>query len=271
MAIQQESCAFAVVSGVPYEKLPEDLYIPPEALKVFLETFEGPLDLLLYLIRKQNFDILKIPIARVTQQYMMYINAMSDLRIELAAEYLLMAALLTEIKSRLLLPRQAAPDDEEADPRATLVRRLQEYERIRKAAEELDRLPRLERGIFIATVDTSTVHVPKIYPEVQLQDIVLALQGVLQRVEQFSHHVITKEALSVRERMASIMEILDNRRCFLFTKFFTSKEGAAGVVVAFLAILELSKGGFIEIMQAQPFGECRIQARVTSRDGQFVG
>jgi len=264
--IQQASDEIALVSGEPYLKLPEDLYIPPDALRVFLETFEGPLDLLLYLIRKQNLDILKIPIAQITQQYMMYINVMSDLRLDLAAEYLLMAALLAEIKSRLLLPRQITPDDEEEDPRATLVRRLQEYERIKKAAEELDELPRMERDVFIATVDASTVNVHRIQPEVQLQDIVLALQGVLRRVEQLSHHVITKETLSVRERMAYIMDALDDTRCFLFTKLFTDKEGKAGVVVAFLAILELSKGGFIDILQAEPFAEIHIQVRCKRSD-----
>ncbi len=264
--VQQASSALALVSGEPYLELPEDLYIPPDALKVFLDTFEGPLDLLLYLIRKQNLDILKIPIAQITQQYMTYINVMSDLRLDLAAEYLLMAALLAEIKSRLLLPRQVTPDDEEEDPRATLVRRLQEYERIKKAAEELDELPRMERDVFIASVDTSTVNVHRIQPEVQLQDIVLALHGVLQRVEQLSHHVITKDALSVRERMTYIMETLDDTSCFLFVKFFTGKEGKAGVVVTFLAILELSKEGVIDILQAEPFGELRIQVRYAGSD-----
>lgn len=259
--IVQGETAIAIVSGEPYLELPEDLYIPPEALKVFLETFEGPLDLLLYLIRKQNLDILNIPIAQITKQYMTYINVMTDLQLELAAEYLLMAALLAEIKSRMLLPRQVGPEDEEEDPRAVLIRRLQEYERIKKVAEELAEIPRMERDIFIATVDTSTVSVHKVHPEVQLQDIVLALQGVLRRVEQLSHHIITKEPLSVRERMALIMGRLEDTSSFLFTRLFTQQEGKAGVVVTFLAILELSKAGLIEILQAEPFGELRVRLR----------
>ncbi len=256
--------AIAIVSGQPYLHLPEDLYIPPDALRVFLDTFEGPLDLLLYLIRKQNLDILNIPITQITRQYMTYIDVISDLQLELAAEYLLMAALLAEIKSRMLLPRQVNPEDEEEDPRAVLVRRLQEYERIKKAAEDLDEIPRMERDIFIATVDTSTVNIHKCQPEVQLQDIVLALQNVLQRVEQLSHHIITKEPLSVRERMAHIMGRLEDKSSFLFTRLFTRQEGKAGVVVTFLAILELSKGGLIEILQAEPFGELRVRIKPAS-------
>ena len=259
--VVDEDVAIAIVAGEPYLEFPEDLYIPPEALKVFLETFEGPLDLLLYLIRKQNLDILNIPIAQITRQYMTYINAMTELQLELAAEYLLMAALLAEIKSRMLLPRQVDAEEEEEDPRAVLIRRLQEYERIKKAAEDLAEIPRLERDIFIATVDTSTVTVHKIQAEVQLQDIVLALQGVLRRVEQLSHHIITKEPLSVRERMVHIMGRLEDTSSFLFTRLFTQQEGKAGVVVTFLAILELSKAEIIDILQAEPFGELRVRLR----------
>lgn len=256
-----EQVALALVSGEPFLELPEDLYIPPEALKVILETFEGPLDLLLYLIRKQNLDILNIPIAQITKQYMLYIDVMGELQLELAAEYLLMAALLAEIKSRMLLPRQVSSEEDEEDPRAVLVRRLQEYERIKKAAEDLEEIPRLERDIFMATVDTSTVNIHKAQPEVALQDIVLALQDVLQRVDQLSHHIITKEPLSVRERMALIMGRLEDTSSFLFTRFFTQQEGKAGVVVTFLAILELSKGGLIEILQSEPFGELRVRVK----------
>ncbi|NOQ15514.1 MAG: segregation/condensation protein A [Methyloprofundus sp.] len=256
--------AIAIVAGEPYLELPKDLYIPPEALQVFLETFEGPLDLLLYLIRKQNLDILHIPIAQITKQYMRYIDVVTNFQLELAAEYLLMAALLAEIKSRMLLPRQVTAEEEEDDPRAVLVRRLQEYERIKKAAEELAEIPRMERDIFIAKVDTSTVSVHKVQPEVQLQDIVLALQGVLKRVDQLSHHTITKEVLSVRERMANIMGRLEGSSSFLFTRFFTYQEGKAGVVVTFLALLELSKAGLIDILQSEPFGELRIRIRVSN-------
>ncbi|MBT3811623.1 MAG: segregation/condensation protein A [Gammaproteobacteria bacterium] len=260
-AALDNEAAIAIVSGKPILQLPEDLYIPPEALKVFLEAFEGPLDLLLYLIRKQNLDIVNIPIAQISKQYMRYIDVMSNFQLELAAEYLLMAALLAEIKSRMLLPRQVNPEEEEEDPRAVLVRRLQEYERIKKAAEDLEEIPRMERDIFIATVDTSTVNVHKCQPEVQLQDIVLALQSVLKRVDQLSHHIITKEPLSVRERMALIMGRLEDTSSFLFTRLFTQQEGKAGVVVTFLAILELSKGELIEILQAEPFGELRVRAK----------
>ena len=259
--VLHEQTAIAIVAGEPYLELPEDLYIPPEALKVFLDAFEGPLDLLLYLIRKQNLDILNIPIALITKQYMRYIDVMSDFQLELAAEYLLMAALLAELKLRMLLPRQVNPEEEEEDPRAVLIRRLQEYERIKKVAEELGEIPRMERDIFIATVDTSTVNVHKSQPEVQLQDIVFALQSVLRRVDQLSHHIITKEPLSVRERMAHIMRRLEDKSSFLFTRLFTRQEGKAGVVVTFLAILELSKGELIEILQAEPFGELRVRAR----------
>ena len=260
-AVLDNEAAIAIVSGEPFLQLPEDLYIPPEALKVFLETFEGPLDLLLYLIRKQNLDILNIPIAQISKQYMRYIDVMSNFQLKLAAEYLLMAALLAEIKSRMLLPRQVNLEEEEEDPRAVLVRRLQEYERIKKAAEDLEEIPRMERDIFIATVDTSTVNVHKCQPEVQLHDIVLALQGVLQRVDQLSHHIITKEPSSVRERMALIMGRLEDTSSFLFTRLFTQQEGKAGVVVTFLAILELSKAELIEILQAEPFGELRVRAK----------
>jgi len=256
--------AIAIVFGQPYLELPEDLFIPPEALEVFLATFEGPLDLLLYLIRKQNLEIVNIPIAQISKQYMAYIDVMSDFQLELAAEYLLMAALLAEIKSRMLLPRLVAEDEEEEDPRAVLVRRLQEYERIKNAAEELDELPRMERDIFTAAIDTSNVSVYKVKPEVQLQDIVLALQGVLKRVEQLSHHTITKEALSVRERMAEIMAKLEGSGSFLFTQFFTVKEGRQGVVVAFLAILELSKAELIEIFQDEPFSELSVCTKAVS-------
>lgn len=252
--------AVAIVSGEPYLELPKDLYIPPDALKVFLQAFEGPLDLLLYLIRKQNLDILNIPITQIANQYLSYIDVMGDLQLELAAEYLLMATLLAEIKSRMLLPRQVNPEEEE-DPRAVLVRRLQQYERIKKATEYLEDMPRMERDIFICSVDTSTVSVDKCQPEVQLQDMTLALQSVLRRVEQLKHHIITKETLSVRERMAIIMERLENTSSFLFTRLFTQQEGKAGVVVTLLAILELSKAGLVEIFQAEPFGELRVHIK----------
>ncbi len=246
---------------MPYQDLPEDLYIPPDALEVFLETFEGPLDLLLYLIRKQNMDILDIPIAQVTQQYINYIEMMDALRLELAAEYLVMAALLAEIKSRMLLPRQSEEEDEEDDPRAYLIRKLQEYEAIKKVAEEIDRLPRNERDVFDAAVDVSTISVHQVLPDVQLKEMLLAFQDVLKRAEQLSHHQITKEPLSVRERMATILEKLNRPDSLSFAALFSRHEGKSGVVVSFLAILELSKEGLIDILQPGPFDDIRIQRR----------
>jgi len=270
LPIQEESSFRAIVDGKPYEELPKDLYIPPEALAVVLDTFEGPLDLLLYLIKKQNLDILNIPILKITQQYMEYISMMTELKLELAAEYLLMAALLAEIKSRLLLPRKAEQiEGDEDDPRAVLIRRLQEYERIKNASEALEELPRLERDIFVATIDTSIVKVQRPKADVEFQDIVIALQGVLKRANQLSHHVITKEPLSVKDRMNEIMQQLEQQTQLLFTNLFTYKEGRAGVVVAFLAILELSKAELLEIRQAEPFSELSVHLK-TSKEAAYL-
>ena len=259
VSIQPMSPAFAIVNGAPFEKLPEDLYIPPDALEVFLDLFEGPLDLLLYLIRRQNLDIVNIPIAQITQQYISYIKLMGELNLELAAEYLVMAALLAEIKSRMLLPRQVEADDEEEDPRAKLIRRLQEYECIKAAAEKIDLLARIERDIFAIDVDVSLLGVDQPLPDVQLNDMLLALKDVFKRVAQLSHHQITKEALSVRERMATILEYLERENNLLFSQLFVQKEGRHGVVVSFLAILELGKEGLIEIIQSEPYTEIRVR------------
>jgi segregation and condensation protein A len=249
-----------MVNGAPFNTLPDDLYIPPDALEVLLDTFEGPLDLLLYLIRRQNMDIVNIPIARITHQYIAYIQIMGVLNLELAAEYLVMAALLAEIKSRMLLPRQSEVEDEEEDPRATLIRRLQEYELIKNAAEEIDQLPRIERDIFEVGVDVSTLqNTEQNLPDIQLKEMLLAFQDVLKRVEQISHHQITKEALSVRERMSTILENLKGEDSLLFTQLFVRKEGRHGVVVSFLAILELSKERLIDIIQSEPFAELRVR------------
>ncbi len=255
------SPAFAKVNGAPFNTLPEDLYIPPDALEVLLDTFEGPLDLLLYLIRRQNLDIVNIPIAQITHQYIAYIQMMGILNLELAAEYLVMAALLAEIKSRMLLPRQVdVEEEEEEDPRATLIRRLQEYELIKNAAEEIDQLPRIERDIFEISVDVSALkEVEQNLPDVQLKEMLLAFQDVLKRVEQLSHHQITKEALSVRERMSAILENLKGSDSLLFSQLFVRKEGRHGVVVSFLAILELSKERLIDIIQSEPFAEIRVR------------
>jgi segregation and condensation protein A len=251
---------FAMVNGTPFNQVPDDLYIPPDALEVFLDLFEGPLDLLLYLIRRQNLDIVNIPIAQITQQYIAYIQLMGALNLELAAEYLVMAALLAEIKSRMLLPRQSSQEDEEEDPRATLIRRLQEYEVIKVAAEELDLLPRVERDIFEIEVDISPLSVEQQLPDIRLKDMLLAFQDVLKRVDQLSHHQITKEALSVRERMATILANLKGENSLFFSQLFIRKEGRQGVVVSFLAILELGKEGLIEIIQSEPFAEIRIRS-----------
>ena len=257
--IEQQPPAFAIVNGTPFNQLPDDLYIPPDALEVFLDLFEGPLDLLLYLIRRQNLDIVNIPIAQITHQYITYIQIMGVLNLELAAEYLVMAALLAEIKSRMLLPRQSEQDDSEEDPRATLIRRLQEYECIKAAAEEMDFLPRVERDIFAVDVDISPLDIAQQLPDIQLKDMLLAFQDVLKRVDQLSHHQITKEALSVRERMATILANLKGKDSLLFSQLFIRKEGRPGVVVSFLAILELGKEGLIEIIQSEPFTEIRVR------------
>lgn len=254
----------AMVQGQPYETMPDDLYIPPDALEVFLDAFEGPLDLLLYLIRRQNLDILNIPIAQITLQYIAYIDMMDQLRLELAAEYLVMAALLAEIKSRMLLPRQPESEEEEDDPRAFLIRKLQEYEAIKKAAEEIDLLPRNERDTFETSVDVSSITVLQPLPDVQLKEILLAFQDVLKRVEQLSHHQITKEPLSVRERMAAILEKLNRSDSLPFATLFTRSEGKNGVVVSFLAVLELSKEGIIDIFQLEPYAAISVRVRAAA-------
>ncbi|MDD5033171.1 MAG: ScpA family protein [Methylococcaceae bacterium] len=250
----------AVINGAPFTDLPEDLYIPPDALEVFLETFQGPLDLLLYLIRRQNLDILDIPIAAITRQYIAYIDMMTQLRMELAAEYLLMAAILAEIKSRLLLPRPESAEAEEEDPRAELVRRLQEYERFKAAAEDLDKLPRCERDLFEpGGVDCSTVTVRKVYPMVDLQEVLLAFEQVLRRADRSTHHRILREPLSVRERMASVLSRLKETPLIAFTELFHRREGRQGAVVSLLAILELCKERLIEIIQEDPLGELQVR------------
>ena len=262
--INQNSSPLAVVQGEPFQERPEDLYIPPDALEVILDAFEGPLDLLLYLIRKQNLDILNIPIAQITHQYIAYIEMMDQLRLELAAEYLVMAALLAEIKSRMLLPRQPDAEEEEDDPRAFLIRKLQEYEAIKRVAEEIDLLPRQERDIFPAHVDVATVSVQQVFPDVELKAILLAFQDVLKRADRLTHHQITKEPLSVRERMATILEKLNRADFLAFAACFTRGEGKNGVVVSFLAILELSKEGIIDIFQSEPYADLRVRVRSAS-------
>jgi segregation and condensation protein A len=256
-----ESNAPARVNGQPYPTLPEDLYIPPDALEVFLETFEGPLDLLLYLIKRQNLNILDIPLAVITRQYMEYLALMQELRLELAAEYLVMAAMLAEIKSRLLLPRPGATEAGEEDPRAELVRRLQEYERFKQAAENLDVLPRLERDVFAASAELVQREIHRIPPAVNLTDLLAALRELMQRTELYSHHRISREPLSVRERMSRILEQMDAVRFTPFTALFAVEEGRLGVVVTFLAILELLREMLLELVQAEPFAPIHVRLR----------
>lgn len=250
------------VNGEQLVELPHDLYIPPEALRIFLEAFEGPLDLLLYLIRKENFDILNIPIADITRQYMKYIELMHELQLELAAEYLLMAAMLAEIKSRLLLPKPpGAEETEELDPRAELVRRLQEYERFQQAASGLDQLPRVERDIFIAEADSPSFNHEPVKPELSLQDILEAFQAVMERAKLFAHHQVGAEVLSIRERMTMVISQLNTEEFVEFTRFFRAQEGKMGVVVTLIAILELIRQSTIELVQAQPFAPIYIKAK----------
>ena len=257
---QQSEMPFAMVDGEPVTQMPRDLYIPPDALQVFLEAFEGPLDLLLYLIRRQNLDILDIPIAEITKQYMQYIDVMQDLQLELAGEYLLMAAMLAEIKSRMLLPRPPADGQEEDDPRAELVRRLQEYERFKKAAADIDRLPRMERDTVPASAELVERKVVRILPQVTLQEMLLAFKDVLSRAEMFAHHHVNRDRLSVRQRMSDILSSLREVAFVDFTRLFRAEEGRMGVTVTFSAILELMKEGLIEIVQAEPYAPIHVRS-----------
>lgn len=256
----QQPLALAFVNGKAIIEKPEDLYIPPEALEVILETFEGPLDLLLYLIRKQKFDIVELPVLQVTQQYMQYVEAMKDVKLELAGEYLLMAAMLAEIKSRLLLPQLASQEDEEADPRAELIRRLKEYERIKTAAQDLDAAPRLQRDLFVAHAQTSdNVQPIKHLPQVQLQELALAFSVAMQRANAFEHHHIAKEVLSTRERMSLLLTKLNHTQFIGLEKILNADEGKSGVVVTFVAILELVKESLVMMQQSAPYGNLHIK------------
>ena len=261
----QAEMPFAVVDGEPVTTLPQDLYIPPYALQVFLEAFEGPLDLLLYLIRRQNIDILDIPVAEITRQYVQYIELMQELQLELAGEYLLMAAMLAEIKSRMLLPRPEAMEEEEEDPRAELVRRLQEYERYKKAAEDIGNLPRLERDVFVASADAPERKIVTQLPDVTLKELLIAFHDVLKRAEMFSNLHMQREPLSVRQRMS---EILSRIRAGSFTGFadlFDPEEGRMGVAVTFIALLELLREAVIEVVQSEEYAPLHVRAASTVR------
>lgn len=252
----------AKVHGEEILELPQDLYIPPDALRIFLETFEGPLDLLLYLIKKQNFDILNIPIADITRQYIQYIDLMREMQLELAAEYLLMAAMLAEIKSRLLLPRPAGAEESEAqDPRAELIRRLQEYERFQQAAAELDVLPRVGRDVFVTDVDAPVIAREITVPDIALADIFAAFQEVLARAKLYTQHQVSPEVLSIRERMTLVLGRLDSEQFVAFTHFFRIREGKMGVTVTLIAILELIRQSAIDLVQARPFAPIYIKTK----------
>lgn len=261
---QQEAAkqeAIAVVLGDAVMELPQDLYVPPGALKVFLEAFEGPLDLLLYLIRKQNIDILDIPIAEVTRQYVQFVELMQTLELELAAEYLVMAALLAEIKSRMLLPKVETEDEEEEDPRAELVRRLQQYERFKQAADDLDNLERVDRDIFPAYAAAPPMEQKTVEAQVSMDEILKAFKEVMQRARMFASHQITRDVLSIADRMGTLLRSVDTGEFSRFQDYFTPEEGRMGVVVTLIAILELIKRQVIELTQSEAFGQIYVRRR----------
>ena len=256
----QKEMPFAVVHGEPLSEIPTDLYIPPEALKVFLEAFEGPLDFLLYLIKRQNLDIVNIPIAQITEQYMRYIDLMEDLQLDLAGEYLLMAAMLAEIKSRMLLPRPIDENVDEDDPRAELVRRLQEYERYKQAAEDINELPRYERDIFGTIAEFPDRKSTQQEPDVSMDSLLRVFAEVLARADMYTHHRIQREALSVRERMTMILDKVNADDFIDFKELFEVEEGRGGVIVSLLAILELLKDSLIDMVQNETNGPIYIKA-----------
>jgi len=261
----QSEMPFAIVDGEPVTTLPQDLYIPPYALQVFLEAFEGPLDLLLYLIRRQNIDILDIPIAEITRQYVQYIELMKELQLELAGEYLLMAAMLAEIKSRMLLPRPHSEEEEEDDPRAELVRRLQEYERFKKAAQDLSDLPRLERDIHVVDVEPPERKVVTQLPDVTLKELLIAFHEVLKRAEMFTNLQLQREPLSVRQRMSEILTRINANSFTVFAELFDPEEGRMGVAVTFIAVLELLRESVIEVVQGEEFSPLHVRAASSVR------
>jgi segregation and condensation protein A len=260
---QQDEMPFALVQGEPLTVMPQDLYIPPDALEIILEAFEGPLDLLLYLIKRQNLDILQVPIAEITRQYMTYIDLMQTLNIEIAAEYLVMAAMLAEIKSRMLLPRPESLDEED-DPRAELVRRLQEYERFKQAAQDIDELPRVGRDVYLTDVELPELERDRPVPEVDLRDLLMAFKDAMARSAMYSHHQIQREALSVRERMSKVLEIITAHGFTNYTDLFTMEEGRRGLVVTLLALLELVKEQLIDLVQSEPFASIHVKAASSS-------
>ncbi|NKB99699.1 MAG: segregation/condensation protein A [Pseudomonadales bacterium] len=263
----QESATIALIHGERVQELPTDLYIPPEALEVFLETFQGPLDLLLYLIRRQNLDILDIKVAEITKQYMQYIDLMHALQLELAGEYLVMAAMLAEIKSRMLLPRVDSGDEEEGDPRAELIRRLQEYEQIKTGAENIGEAPRVERDIHLVAATKPELVRQHADPEVDIKDVLLAMARVLKRAEMFASHEVQLEPLSVRDRMGLILgRVRDTEEFVSFYDCFVMEEGRMGVIVTFLAIMELVRESLVEFVQAEPYAPIHVRAVASATD-----
>lgn len=262
----QENLPLAKVGGQPVTEIPQDLFIPPEALEVFLDAFEGPLDLLLYLIRKQNIDILDINISDITAQYMEYVELMKTTRFELAAEYLVMAAMLAEIKSRSLLPRHNEDDEEEDDPRAELIRRLQEYERFKQAAENIDELPRVGREIIVAQARDDEFDRVIQHPDVDLRELLLAMADVMRRAEMFEHHHISREVLSTRERMSHVLSKVKYGQTLRFEDLFDLEEGKMGVVVTFLAVMELVKESLLELVQTDAFEPIHVKARMEATE-----
>ena len=257
--MQLEIKAFARLYGEPMTKLPHDLYIPPEALEVFLEAFEGPLDLLLYLIRKQNFNILDIPMADLTRQYLAYVEQIRKTNLELAAEYLLMAAMLIDIKSRMLLPVKKADTGEEVeDPRAELTRRLLEYERIKSGARQLDELPLVGRDFVRAQVLIDQDVLVRL-PDVSVVDLRAAWADIVRRTQLIEHHKIAREQLSVREHMTQLIKTLQNRQFAEFDELFEPSKGIAVLVVTFIALLELCRESLVEITQAEAFAPIYVR------------
>ncbi|HAK51320.1 MAG TPA: segregation/condensation protein A [Gammaproteobacteria bacterium] len=259
--IRQQELPLAVVDGNPITEVPADLYIPPDALEVILEAFEGPLDLLLYLIKRQNLDILDIRVADITRQYMEYIDLMGELQFELAAEYLVMAAVLTEIKSRMLLPRQEEAEEDEDDPRAQLIRKLQEYERFKEAAMDINDMPRMNRDFWVASAEAPVSDKPRPMPQVELQEMLVELARVLKRAENFTSHHIALEPLSTRERMSDILEKVNqaNGQFVPFLTLFSVEEGRSGVVVTFIAMMELIKESLLDIVQTEPYSPIHVR------------
>ncbi len=257
----QAELPLAYVAGEAITEAPKDLYIPPDALEIFLEAFEGPLDLLLYLIKRQNIDILEINVADITDQYMAYVELMHASQFELAAEYLVMAAMLAEIKSRILLPRQEEEEAEEGDPRMQLIRRLQEYERFKQAAEDINELPRMDRDYHRAKAAIPEIERITPDPAVDLQEILIALSGVLRRADMFEHHHIQFETLSTREKMSEIMVHLSGHKFVPLSSLLAKDEGRLGIVVTFLAVMELMKDSMVEIVQTDPFGPIHLKSR----------